>query len=86
MNQRQEKLFKNIVQEHISQAKAIGSKFLADKYSLDISPATIRHDMVELESQGLIYQPHTSAGRIPTAKGYQYYVDNFLTSRKISSK
>ena len=86
MNSRQQELFKNIVNEHLVSAKAVGSKFLADKYSMDVSPATIRNDMAELERQGLISHPHTSAGRIPTARGYKYYVDNHLQEKSIASK
>ena len=78
MNSRQEELFKNIVAEHIESGKAVGSSFLVNKYNLDISSATARNDMAELEAQGLITQPHTSAGRIPSAKGYRYYIDNYL--------
>lgn len=78
MNKRQQELFLNIVREHINSAKAIGSKFLVDKYNLDVSAATIRNDMAALEKEGLICQPYTSAGRVPTEKGYRYYLENYL--------
>ncbi|MFH1890825.1 MAG: DeoR family transcriptional regulator [Candidatus Kuenenbacteria bacterium] len=86
MNSRQVELFKNIIQEYLLSAKAVGSKFLVDKYSLDVSPATIRNDMVELERQNLISHPHTSAGRIPTEKGYEYYINNYLREKAVASK
>ena len=86
MNARQEKLFKNIIIEHLLSAKAVGSKFLVDKYSMDVSPATIRNDMAELEWQGLISRPHTSAGRVPTQKGYEYYVRNYLQANAVASR
>jgi len=86
MNARQEKLFKNIIIEHLLSAKAVGSKFLVDKYSMDVSPATIRNDMAELEWQGLISRPHTSAGRVPTQKGYEYYVRNYLQAKAVASR
>ncbi|HRY63550.1 MAG TPA: DeoR family transcriptional regulator, partial [Patescibacteria group bacterium] len=87
MNERQKELFKNIVLEHIDSAKAIGSEFLAEKYELGVSSATIRNDMTELETAGLIYQPHTSAGRVPTERGYHYFIKNYLDGNlKISEK
>lgn len=82
MNQRQEKLFLNIVREHIDSARAVGSRFLVDKYNLDVSSATIRNDMAELENSGLITHLHISAGRIPTEKGYKHYIENYLDSQK----
>ena len=82
MNKRQESLFLNIIREHIDSAQAIGSKFLVAKYNLDVSSATIRNDMAELEKEGLITQPHTSAGRIPTEKGYKHYIENYLDNLK----
>lgn len=87
MNDRQKKLFRNIVLEHIDSAKAVGSEFLAEKYDLGVSSATIRNDMAELEEAGLIYQPHTSAGRVPTEVGYNYFIKNFLAEElKVSEK
>lgn len=79
MNKRQEALFLNILREHIDSAQAVGSKFLVDKYKLDVSAATIRNDMAELEQEGLITHLHTSAGRVPTEKGYKYFIDNYLS-------
>jgi len=78
MNARQEELFKNIVEQHINLTLPIGSKFLAEKCKLNISPATIRNDMMELEKVGLLYQPHTSAGRVPTENGYRYYINEYI--------
>ncbi|NCP17042.1 DeoR family transcriptional regulator [Candidatus Kuenenbacteria bacterium] len=78
MNERQKQLFLNILHEHINSGRAIGSNFLVDKYRMNVSSATIRNDMAELERQGYITHPHTSAGRIPTEKGYQCYLDNYL--------
>lgn len=78
MNTRQEELFIKIIKEHIKTAKAVGSELLANKYNMGVSSATIRNDMAELEGLGFIGQPHTSAGRVPTEKGYRYYIDNYL--------
>jgi heat-inducible transcriptional repressor len=78
MNTRQKELLFNITKEHIDSARAVGSKFLVDKYNMDVSSATIRNDMAELEREGYIMHLHTSAGRIPTELGYKYYLENFL--------
>jgi len=63
------------VQDYVSSHEPVGSKALVDRHSLDVSPATIRNDMAVLEEQGYIVQPHTSAGRVPTDKGYRLFVD-----------
>ena len=71
-------LFKAIVDEYIRTAEPVGSKTLVDKYGLPYSSATIRNDMATLESLGYLEKPHTSAGRIPSNKGYQYYCEHLL--------
>jgi len=76
MNERQQQLLKEIVENHIAAAEPIGSKMLADKF--DLSSATIRNEMAELEKMNMIKQPHTSAGRIPTEQGYRFYVNHYL--------
>ena len=73
-----------IVEDYVSTNEPVGSKNLVDRHSLDVSPATIRNDMAVLEEQGFIVQPHTSAGRVPTDKGYRLFVDR-LTGVKVSS-
>lgn len=62
-------------------AEPVGSRLLADSQDFEISPATIRNDMAELEANGFIWQPHTSAGRVPTLAGYRYYVDSLMEIR-----
>ncbi len=84
--ERRDKIFKIITEEYIKSANPIGSSFIVDKYFPDISSATVRNEMMELEKEGLIYQPYTSAGRIPTTIGYKYYLDNFLEEKAISLK
>lgn len=79
---RQKEIFEHIVNDHIKSGQPVSSSFLVKKYSLDLSPATVRNDMVELEDNGLIYQPHTSAGRVPTEAGYRYYVENYINFNK----
>jgi len=85
MNDRQKKLLNLIINEHIQTAEPVGSGFLVTKTGLGISSATIRNEMADLEKEGFIYQPHTSAGRVPTEKGYQFYVDNFVAKREIKA-
>lgn len=83
MQEREAKLLKAIIESHIKTARPVGSQGLASK-DFDLSPATIRNEMAVLEDQGLITQPYTSAGRIPTVAGYQYYLDHLLSIKKSS--
>lgn len=80
MNERLQYLLSLIVDEYTTTAQPVGSKAIAERGKLDVSSATIRNDMAELEERGYIFQPHTSAGRVPTEKGYTYYVENFIKS------
>lgn len=72
------------MEEYTAVAVPVGSKVLSEKYVLDLSPATIRNDMAELEKEGFLYQPHTSAGRIPTDKGYRYFVEEIMPEQELS--
>ncbi len=74
-----------IVQDYVSTMEPVGSKTLVNRHHLDVSPATIRNDMAVLEEQGYIAQPHTSAGRIPTDKGYRLFVDRLSGVKPLSS-
>jgi heat-inducible transcriptional repressor len=74
-----------IVQDYVSTMEPVGSKALVDRHHLDVSPATIRNDMAVLEEQGYIAQPHTSAGRIPTDKGYRLFVDRLSGVKPLSA-
>ncbi len=78
MDQRQKDLLYNITSHYIKTASPVSSKFITESSDFNLSSATIRNEMAELEKAGYIFQPHTSAGRIPTEKGYCFYVDNFL--------
>ncbi|MFB9836146.1 heat-inducible transcriptional repressor HrcA [Actinoallomurus acaciae] len=73
-----------IVEDYVSTNEPVGSKALADRHNLGVSPATIRNDMALLEEQGYIAQPHTSAGRVPTDKGYRLFVDRLSTIKPLS--
>ncbi|MBT5337916.1 hypothetical protein HN643_00560 [Candidatus Falkowbacteria bacterium] len=82
MNERQRKILKRIIEAFIKDAKPLASSFLVAKMKQKLSPATVRNELVALEKEGYIFQPHTSAGRIPTEKAYQFYVENYLDKEK----
>jgi len=82
MNERQQKLLTFVIKEHIKTAQAVGSELIVDKYNLGVSSATVRNDMATLEEQGYLTHLHTSAGRVPTEKGYRFYVDNLLSAKE----
>ena len=86
MEKRTQKLLKEIIDIYIKTARPVGSKSLSEDKKFDVSPATIRNDMFELEQLGYIMQPHASAGRIPTIEGYRYYLDNLLAIQKATAK
>ncbi|UNX53616.1 heat-inducible transcriptional repressor HrcA [Georgenia sp. TF02-10] len=73
-----------IVKDYVETREPVGSRVLVERHALDVSPATIRNDMAALEEQGYIAQPHTSAGRIPTDKGYRLFVDQIDTVKPLS--
>ncbi len=85
-NERKKKILMAIIQEHILTAEPIGSRTLAKKYDLGVSSATIRNEMADLEEMGYLEQPHTSAGRIPSDRGYRYYVDLLLEQKNYNSR
>ncbi len=74
-----------IVEDYVSTQEPVGSKALVERHGLGVSPATVRNDMAALEEEGLITQPHTSAGRIPTDKGYRLFVDRLTTIKPMSA-
>lgn len=78
MDERKRRILQAIVQDYIATAEPVGSRTIARRYLSQISAATIRNEMADLEEMGLLEQPHTSAGRIPSEKGYRYYVDHLL--------
>ncbi len=82
--QRRNKILELIIEAHIASASPVGSEFVARKLRSSLSPATIRNIMGELEGDGYLSQPHTSAGRVPTDRGYRFYVDSVMDVRRIS--
>lgn len=87
MNQRKQKLLNLVIDNYIATAEPIGSRFLLSSGKLDCGEATIRNELRALEQSGYLVQPHTSAGRTPTAKAYRYYIDSIDKSKlKVSKK
>ena len=84
LDERKLAVLRAIVEDYVSTTEPVGSKSLVDRHGLDVSPATIRNDMAVLEDQGFIAQPHTSAGRIPTEKGYRLFVDRLSSIKPMS--
>ena len=84
LDDRKKKILSSVVEDYIVSAEPVGSKTIMEKYNLEYSSATIRNDMKLLEEGGYLEQPHVSAGRIPSTKGYRYYVDNLMKEKKLS--
>lgn len=82
LEKRKEEILKKIVKEYISTGQPVGSERIVEKFHFPISSATARNDMVELEKLGYIRQPYTSAGRVPTSKGYRFFVENILKEKR----
>jgi len=74
-----------IIEDYVSTQEPVGSKALVERHRLGVSPATVRNDMAVLEDEGFIAQPHTSAGRIPTDKGYRLFVDRLTSVKPLSA-
>ena len=74
-----------IVEDYVATEEPVGSKALVERHDLGVSPATVRNDMAALEEEGYIHQPHTSAGRVPTDKGYRLFVDKLATLKPMST-
>src|SRR5574343_13063 len=79
-------LFKTLVERYISEGQPVGSRALSRYSGLQLSPATVRNVMADLEELGFIASPHTSAGRIPTARGYRFFVDTLLRVQSIETQ
>ncbi|MCL4538346.1 MAG: heat-inducible transcription repressor HrcA, partial [Bacteroidetes bacterium] len=79
LNDREREVLRAVVHNFILTATPVGSKFIAQKQDIDLSPATIRHVMAVLEELGYLNHPHTSAGRVPTDEGYRFYLDSLMS-------
>jgi heat-inducible transcriptional repressor len=84
LDERSRSLLKTLVERYIADGQPVGSRTLSKACGLELSPATIRNVMADLEDLGLIVSPHTSSGRIPTPRGYRLFVDTMLTSRALT--
>ena len=84
LNDRKKQILQAVIEEYISAAEPVSSGTIVEKYDLGFSSATIRNDMADLEHEGYLEKPHTSAGRIPSVKGYRFYVDELLNDENIS--
>ncbi|MDF4250593.1 MULTISPECIES: heat-inducible transcriptional repressor HrcA [Streptomyces] len=85
LSERRLEVLRAIVQDYVGTEEPVGSKALTERHNLKVSPATVRNDMAALEDDGFIAQPHTSAGRIPTDKGYRLFVDKLAGVKPLSS-
>src|SRR5271170_5367299 len=83
LDQRAQMLLKALVERYIADGQPVGSRSLSRHSGLELSPATIRNVMADLEDAGLISSPHTSAGRVPTPRGYRFFVDSLMTVKPL---
>jgi heat-inducible transcriptional repressor len=81
LDERARTLLKALIERYVADGQPVGSRALSRLSGLELSPATIRNVMADLEDMGLIASPHTSAGRVPTPRGYRFFVDTLLTLR-----
>ena len=86
LSERRQRILAAIVEQFIASGEPVGSKALCNLFELSISSATIRNEMAALAELGLIEQPHTSAGRVPSHLGYRYYVDHLMSCRALGVK
>ena len=86
LDTRKQLVLKAIIDDYIESAEPVGSRTLARKYDLGVSPATIRNEMADLEMLGYLQQLHTSSGRIPSSKGYRFYVDGLIPPQPVSDE
>ncbi len=85
LEERRFEVLRAIVEDYVATEEPVGSKALVERHHLGVSPATIRNDMASLEDEGFITQPHTSAGRVPTDKGYRLFVDRLSNIKPLSN-
>src|SRR5689334_24421482 len=84
LDERKLEVLRAIVEDYVATQEPVGSKALVERHGLGVSSATVRNDMAVLEEEGYITQPHTSAGRVPTDKGYRLFVDRLTTVKPMS--
>ena len=84
LTERQSRILEFVISEYVESAAPVASQYIGQKYPVGASPATIRNEMAELEEQGYLNQPHTSSGRIPTDRGYRFYVQSLMQEEELS--
>ena len=83
LTERQNFILTLVIHDYTQNAQPIGSQYLVDRYNLEMSPATVRNELSALDDAGYLYQPHTSAGRLPTDVGYRYFVGRLLNDTEL---
>lgn len=86
LDERKRKILESIVKDYVETAEPVGSRAVVKKYALNISSATVRNEMADLEDMGYLEQPHTSSGRIPSESGFRYYVDYIMEKQELSEQ
>src|SRR5215510_8571153 len=86
LDSRARDVLREIIFEHVATGEAISSRSLAKSGRFDLSPASLRNVMADLEDLGYLQQPHTSAGRVPTDRGYRFFIDHLMRSRALSTR
>ncbi len=86
LNHRSRKILSAVISEYLQTGDAVGSRTITRRHGIDLSPATVRNVMADLEELGMLTQPHTSAGRVPTAEGLRFFIDSLLKVRSLSPK
>ena len=86
LDERKQRVLKAVIDDYIESAEPVGSRTLARKYDLGVSPATIRNEMADLEMLGYLEHLHTSSGRVPSSKGYRFYVDGLIPPKPVSDE
>ncbi|NPD30314.1 heat-inducible transcription repressor HrcA [Eggerthellaceae bacterium zg-1084] len=86
LSDRRQRVLAALIEEYVAQAMPVGSRTLTERYGLGVSPATVRNELSFLEDEGYISQPHTSAGRVPTDRGYRAFVDNLIATGAIDDR
>lgn len=84
LSQRQKQILQKVIEEYTEAGEPVGSETLDKKYNLGVSPATLRNEMVRLTALGYLKKPHTSAGRIPTAEAFRFYIRELMEEKKLS--
>jgi heat-inducible transcriptional repressor len=86
LDERKRQILESIVKDYVETAEPVGSRAVVKKYALNISSATVRNEMADLEDMGYLEQPHTSSGRIPSERGFRYYVDYIMEKQQLSNE